>query len=243
MIDLYYWPTPNGWKVTIMLEECGLPYRVVPVNIREGEQFAPEFLAISPNNRMPAMVDHDAAGDPISIFESGAILVYLAEKSGRFMPADAHGRFEVLQWLFWQVGGLGPAGGQLNHFISYAEDEHAYDSERFRREYDRLLGVMDRHLARRESLAGAYSIADMAAWPWMLGYKHFGQSLDHLPNVQRWHRAMKARPAASRGVDVGKELRQSGAMDDEARRILFGQTAKTGGNVPGASLETARNRG
>jgi GST-like protein len=227
MIDLHYWPTPNGWKVTIMLEECGLEYRVVPVNIRQGDQFAPEFLAISPNNRMPALLDHEALGGSISIFESGAILVYLAEKTGRFMPADLHGRFEVLQWLFWQVGGLGPGGGQLNHFISYAEEEHAYAVQRFRDEYDRLLGVMDRRLADRDFLAGDYSIADMASWPWMISYRHFGQSLDHLPNVKRWHQAMKARPAASRGIDVGKELRQFGTIDDKARQVMFGQTAQS----------------
>lgn len=231
MIDLYYWPTPNGWKISIMLEECGLEYKLIPVNIGRGEQFEPEFLAISPNNRMPAIVDNDSGEDgPVSVFESGAILLYLAEKTGKFLPSDAAGRREVLQWLFWQVGGLGPMAGQLSHFVNYAPEPNPYAHQRYAKEYDRLLGVMDRRLADRPFLAGDYSIADMASWPWLLPYKRFGQSLDHLPNVRRWHDAMKARPAAARGVDVGKDLRTFGKpMDDKARKTLFGQTAKING--------------
>lgn len=226
MIDLYYWPTPNGWKISIMLEECGLPYALRPVNIGTGDQFLPEFLAISPNNRMPVIVDHDCAdGKPISVFESGAILQYLAEKTGRFMPRDTRGRYEALQWLNWQIGGLGPMAGQLSHFINYAPEPMAYAIKRYRNEYDRLLGVIDRRLADREFLAGDYSIADMAAWPWLVPYKRFGQSLKHLPNVQRWHGTMKNRPAVQRGVNVGKEFRTSESLDEEARKTLFGQTA------------------
>jgi GST-like protein len=229
MIDLYYWPTPNGWKVTIMLEECGLEYRMIPVNIGAGEQFTPDFLAISPNNRMPAIVDHDAEGGALSVFESGAVLTYLAEKTGRFMPGDLRGRMAVQQWLFWQVGGLGPMAGQLSHFVNYAPEPMPYALERYKKEYDRLLGVMDRQLAETDFLAGDYSIADMAAWPWLLPYKAFGQSLDHLPNVRRWHDTIKQRPAVRRGVDVGKELRTFGKpMDEEARKTLFGQTAASG---------------
>jgi GST-like protein len=231
MIDLYYWPTPNGWKISIMLEECGLPYTLKPVNIGKGEQFTPEFLAISPNNRMPAIVDHDSGeGHPVSVFESGAILLYLAEKTGRFLPTDPAGRREVMQWLFWQVGGLGPMAGQLSHFVNYAPEPNPYAHDRYAKEYDRLLGVMDRRLADRPFLAGEYSIADMASWPWLIPYKRFGQSLDHLPNVRRWHDTMKARPAATRGIDVGKDLRTYGQpMDAESRKVLFGQTARIDG--------------
>ncbi len=224
MIDLYYWPTPNGWKISIMLEECGLPYELKPVNIGKGEQFTPEFLAISPNNRMPAIVDHDAIGSgEMSLFESGAILQYLAEKSGRFMPPDVRGRYEVLQWLYWQVGGLGPMAGQLSHFVNYAPEPMEYALKRYGNEYRRLLDVMECRLADREFLAGDYSIADIAAWPWLVPYKRFGQSLADLPNVRRWHEALKSRPAVKRGMDVGKELRHSGPLDESARKVLFGQ--------------------
>ena len=163
MIDFYYWPTPNGWKVSIMLEECGLPYRVVPVNIGRGDQFKPEFLAISPNNRMPAIVD-----DGVSVFESGAILLHLAEKSGCFMPTDSRGRKETLEWLFWQVGNLGPMAGQLSHFVNYAQGEHTYSHQRYANEYNRCLGVLERRLERRDYILGDYSIADMASFPWVL---------------------------------------------------------------------------
>ena len=229
MIDLYYWPTPNGWKISIMLEELGMPYDVKSVDIGKGEQFEPDFLKISPNNRMPAIVDHDGPEGPISIFESGAILCYLAEKTGRFLPAGVNARYEVLQWVFWQVGGLGPMAGQLSHFVNYAPEPNPYSHERYAKEYDRLLGVMDRQLADREYLVGDYSIADMASWPWLIPYKRFEQSLEHLPNVQRWHAQMRDRPAVRAGVDVGKEHRRTSPPSAEERANLFGQTSKTGG--------------
>jgi GST-like protein len=233
MIDLYYWPTPNGWKISIALEEMALPYRVVPVNIGRGEQFRPEFLEISPNNRMPAIVDHDPAGGgaPISVFESGAILVYLAEKTGRFLPRDVRGRKEVLEWLFWQVGGLGPMLGQAHHFRGYAPESISYAIERYTKEANRLYGVLDRRLRGREWIAGDYSIADMASWPWIVPHERQGQSLDAFPNVKAWFERMKARPAVQRGFEVGKEIRdraaQQGGMDEEAKRVLFGQTAQS----------------
>ncbi len=225
MIRLYYWPTPNGHKITIMLEECGLEYEIIPVNIGRGDQFEPDFLAISPNNRMPALVDTDAPGRPLSVFESGAILTYLAEKTGRFMPNPLHDRFEVLQWLFWQVGGLGPMAGQLSHFVNYAPEDVPYARKRYADEYDRLIGVMERRLADRPFLAGEYSIADMASWPWLRSYKRLGQSLDAFPEVQRWHEAMKSRPAVQRAIDIGKDWQTPGEMGEQARKILFGQTA------------------
>jgi GST-like protein len=230
MIDLHYWPTPNGWKISIMLEETGLPYRVVPVNIGRGEQFQPEFLAISPNNRMPAIVDHDppGGGAPISVFESGAILLYLADKIGQFLPTDVRGRSEVTQWLMWQMGGLGPMAGQAGHFRSYAPEKIPYAVDRYTNEVNRLYGVMNRRLEGRDFLAGAYSIADMAAFPWVVPHEFHGQKLEELPHLQRWFTTIKARPAVTRALDVGKDLR-SAKMDDEAKKILFGQTAKTVG--------------
>jgi GST-like protein len=227
MIDFYYWPTPNGWKVAIMLEECGLEYRLHPVNIGKGEQFTPEFLAISPNNRMPAIVDHDADGGPVSVFESGAILIHLAEKTGRFMAADPRGRTEALEWLFWQVGNLGPAAGQLSHFVNYAPGEHPYSQQRHADEYDRCLGVLERRLEGRQFILGDYSIVDMICWPWILIAKPLGQSLAALPNVARWRQAVKERPAVQRAVDLGKEFRRAGAPSDEEREFLFGQTARS----------------
>jgi GST-like protein len=221
MIDFHYWPTPNGWKVSIMLEECGLPYRVVPVNIGKGDQFKPEFLAISPNNRMPAIVD-----DGVPVFESGAILLHLAEKAGRFMPTDARGRKETLEWLFWQVGNLGPMAGQLSHFVNYAQGEHSYSHQRYANEYNRCLGVLERRLEGRDYILDEYSIADMASFPWVLISKPLGQALDEFPNVARWREAIKQRPAVQRGVDLGKELRRGAPPTDEERRILFNQTAK-----------------
>jgi len=221
MIDFYYWPTPNGWKVSIMLEECGLPYRVVPVNIGKGDQFRPEFLAISPNNRMPAIVDDD-----VSVFESGAILLHLAEKAGRFMPTDRHGRKETREWLFWQVGNLGPMAGQLSHFVNYAEGDHPYSHRRYANEYNRCLGVLERRLQGREYILDQYSIADMASFPWVLIAKPLGQALDDFPNVARWRETIKARPAVQRGVDLGKELRRRAPPGEEERKILFNQTAK-----------------
>jgi GST-like protein len=227
MIDFYYWPTPNGWKVAIMLEECGLRYRVVPVNIGKGEQFRPEFLEISPNHRMPAIVDHDVAGEPAPVFESGAILFYLATKTGRFMPKDERGRTQALQWLFWQVGNQGPMAGQLSHFVNYAPGEHPYAHQRYADEYDRCLGVLERRLEGRAFILDEYSIADMICWPWVLIAKPLGQSLEPFPNVIRWRQAVKERPAVRAGVDLGKELRRSAPPSDEERKILFNQTSRT----------------
>ncbi len=224
MIDFHYWPTPNGWKVAIMLEETGLEYRMIPVDITRGEQHAPEFLAISPNARMPAIVDHDAPGGPLCLFESGAILLHLAERAGRFAPVEPRERSAMLQWLFWQVGNLGPMAGQLSHFVNYAQGEHPYSRRRYGDEYRRCLGVLERHLDGRDHIAGEYSIADMAAWPWVLIAKALGQALDDLPNVARWRASIKQRPAVRRGVDLGKPLRRAGPPSDEERRILFNQT-------------------
>jgi GST-like protein len=225
MIDVYYWPTPNGWKITIALEEMGLPYNIVPLNIGRGEQFKPEFLAISPNNRMPAIVDHAPAepGPPLAIFESGAILLYLAEKTGLLMPKALRGRCEVTQWLMWQMGGLGPMLGQAHHFRQYAPEKLPYAIDRYTNEAHRLYGVLDKRLADREYIAGAFSIADCAAWPWIVPHKIQGQELAEFPNVQRWHETMKTRPAVVRGMDVGKDLRRTGPMDEASRKVLFGQ--------------------
>ncbi len=225
MIDFYYWPTPNGWKVSIMLEECGLDYRMIPVNLGRGDQFKPEFLRVSPNNRMPAIVDHDVTGDPVSVFESGAILIHLAEKCGRFMPPGATGRRETLEWLFWQVGNLGPMAGQLSHFVNYALGDQSYSKERYANEYNRCLGVLERRLDGRDYILGEYSIADMIAWPWVLIAKPLGQALDGFPNVARWRGAVKERPAVRRRVDLGKELRRNAPPSEEERKIMFGQTA------------------
>ena len=226
MIDLYFWPTPNGWKASIMLEECGLDYNLVPVNIGRGDQFKPEFIEISPNNRMPAIVDHDVDGEPVSVFESGAILFYLAEKTGLFMPPDPLGRKEALEWLFWQTGNQGPMAGQLSHFVNYAPKEgQDYAHQRYANEYDRCLGVLERRLEGRDYILGDYSVADIISWPWVLIAKPLGQSLDGFPNVSRWRNAIKQRPAVQRGVDVGKEHRRSAPPSDEERKILFNQTS------------------
>ena len=224
MIDLYYWSTPNGKKIAIMLEECGLEYAVVPVNIGLGEQFKPEFLKISPNNRIPAIVDRETG---ISIFEGGAILVYLAEKSGQFLPQQGADRAEVLQWLFWQAGGLGPMAGQHSHFVNYAEDPSPYARDRYSREYGRLLAVMDVRLRDRDYLAGDYSIADIASFPWVMPYKRFGFDLDRFANLRGWFDRIKARPAVRRGVDVGKDLQQDLAGSHKARSVMFEQDAET----------------
>ena len=230
MIDLHYWPTPNGWKLSIMLEECGLPYRMVPVNIGKGEQFSPEFLAISPNNRMPAIVDHSPAGGgaPVAVFESGACLLYLAEKTGQFMPAGLRERYAVMQWLMWQMGGLGPMAGQNGHFLLYAPDKIPYAIERYGKEVDRLYGVLDAQLGRTGTyVAGAsYSIADMAIFPWVRTHKMQQVALENFPNVERWYNGLFTRPAVKRGLDLGKELR-AGALTEEARKALFGQTAQS----------------
>ena len=231
MIDFYYWPTPNGWKISIMLEETGLPYTLKPVNIGAGEQFAPAFLEISPNARMPAIVDHDTPDGPLPVFESGAILLHLAEKAERFVPTSAKGRKECLEWLFWQVGNLGPMAGQLSHFVNYAkgveETDHGYAHRRYAGEYNRCLGVLERRLAGRAYILDEYSIADMICWPWVLIAKPLGQALDEFPNVSAWRERIKLRPAVQRGVDLGKELRRVGEHSDEARKVLFGQTARS----------------
>jgi len=224
MLDLYYWPTPNGRKISIMLEECGLDYRVVPVDIGAGDQFGAEFLKISPNNRMPAIVDHD---NGVSIFEGGAILIYLAEKSDMLLPGEQRDRFETLQWLFWQAGGLGPMAGQLSHFVNYAKDPVPYAHDRYANEYDRLLAVMDVRLRDREFLAGDYSIADIAAFPWVMPYRGLGNDLDRFANLRRWFDAIKARPAVQRGVDVGKDWHRDEARSDKAHSLMFGQNADT----------------
>ncbi|HYM32890.1 MAG TPA: glutathione S-transferase N-terminal domain-containing protein [Candidatus Cybelea sp.] len=227
MIDLHYWPTPNGWKITIMLEECGLPYTVKPVNIGRGEQFKPEFLRISPNNRMPAIVDHDppGGGPPVSVFESGAILIYLGEKTGKFLPKDLRGRFNVIEWVMWQMGGLGPMAGQNHHFSNYAPDKLPYAIDRYVKETNRLYGVLDVQLGKTgKFIAGDYSIADMASYPWVVPYERQGQKLEDFPNLKRWFETMRARPAVQKALSVGKELRQP-TMDAEAKKILFGQTA------------------
>lgn len=229
MIDLYYWPTPNGHKITIFLEEAGLPYRIVPVNIGRGEQFKPEFLKISPNNRMPAIVDRapaDGAG-PLSIFESGAILVYLAEKMQRFLPQTMRGRIEALTWLFWQVSGLGPMAGQNHHFLQYAPEKIPYAIERYLKETSRLYAVLDKRLADREYVAGDYSIADMACYPWIVPHTRQQQKLDDFPYLKRWFDAIRARPAVMRAYEKAKAVSDRTLVDEEARKYLFGQSADT----------------
>lgn len=226
-IELYYWPTPNGWKITIMLEELGVPYDVHYVNIGRGEQFRPEFLKISPNNRMPAIIDPEGpGGEPISIFESGAILQYLGRKFGRFYPSEERGRVEVEQWLFWQVGGLGPMAGQAHHFRQYAPEKVPYAIERYTNECNRLYGVMNKRLADREFLAGDYSIADMACIGWIKPYENQGQDLNEFPNLKRWFETLMARPAVQRGMEIGQKHRRNVAEDDEAKKVLFGQRAR-----------------
>ncbi|MDZ4843359.1 MAG: glutathione S-transferase N-terminal domain-containing protein [Hyphomicrobium aestuarii] len=228
MIDLHYWTTPNGHKITMFLEEAALPYRIVPVNISKGDQFQPGFLAIAPNNRIPAIVDHDPAGGgaPITVFESGAILHYLAEKTGRFMPADARGKAEVMQWLMWQMGGLGPMAGQNHHFVQYAPEKIPYAIDRYVKETNRLYGVLNKRLADREFVAGAYSIADMAAYPWIVPWKRQNQNLDDFPSVRRWFEAIRARPATVTAYAKADEVNQSATVSDESRAVLFGQTSQ-----------------
>jgi GST-like protein len=232
MIDVHYWPTPNGHKITIFLEETGVAYRIVPVDIGKGEQFKPEFLAISPNNRMPAIVDHAPAdgGAAVSVFESGAILVYLAEKTGRHLPAEARGKAHVLEWLFWQVGGLGPMAGQNHHFSGYAQEKIPYAIDRYLKETNRLYGVLDRQLAKAPFVAGDYSIADMACYPWIVPYEKQGQRLDDFPHLKRWFEQMRARPAVVRAYAAGEKVSppHTGDFTDEQRKALFGQTATTG---------------
>ncbi|MGF1640540.1 MAG: glutathione S-transferase N-terminal domain-containing protein [Rhodospirillales bacterium] len=224
MIDLYTWPTPNGFKVSIMLEEIALPYAVIPVDIRNGDQFDPRYLRLNPNNKIPTIVDRDGPGGvPYTVFESGAILIYLAEKTGCLMPADPAGRHRVLQWLMFQVGGIGPMLGQAHHFRRYAPEPIAYAIERYTREAERLYRVMDRRLGEAEYLAGAYSIADIACFPWIRPHRWQGQDLDAFPNLKRWFDAVDARPAVGRGLRVPAEAGAIAAtMDDATRSILFG---------------------
>jgi len=243
MIDLYFWPTPNGYKVSILLEELGLDYAVHPVRIGKGEQHDPAYLAINPNGKIPTIVDHDGPGGPddapMAVFESGAILMYLAEKEGRFLPTDARGRSEVVQWLMFQMGGIGPLLGQAHHFRKYARDEHGdhgYAAERYTREAGRLYGVLDRRLAEVEYLAGDYSIADMAVYPWLRPYKWQGQDLADFEHVQRWYSAMRARPAVQRGLGVLKDridLGKGKKPEGEAWDILFGEKQASMGQKDG----------
>ncbi len=229
MIDLHYWPTPNGHKITMFLEETAMPYRLIPVNIGTGEQFRPEFLAISPNNRMPAIVDHNplGGGAPISVFESGAILLYLAQKSEQFIPESVRGSTEVIEWLFWQVAGLGPMAGQNHHFSRYAPEKIPYAIERYVKETNRLYGVLNKRLADREFVAGAYSIADMAAYPWVVPHEAQSQNLADFPHLQRWFESIKSRPATVRAYDLGAKVNSSPTITEETRKILFGQTAES----------------
>jgi len=231
MIDVHYWTTPNGHKVTIFLEETGLQYKIIPVNIGKGEQFKAEFLEVAPNNRIPAIVDHKPAdgGKPISVFESGAILLYLAEKSGKFGGKDLRARTETNQWLFWQMGGLGPMAGQNNHFSAYAPEKIPYAIDRYRNEVNRLFGVMNKRLANRDYLAGDYSIADMASYPWVVPWERQGQNIADFPHLKRWLEAIAARDAVKRAYAIVKDVNPGagGVRTAEERAILFGQTAKS----------------
>lgn len=233
MIDLYYWTTPNGHKITMMLEEAGMKYKVIPVNIGKGAQFDPAFLQVAPNNRIPAIVDHkpmqptpDKA--PLTLFESGAILLYLADKSKKFLDRkNAYWRKEAIQWLFWQMGGLGPMAGQNHHFTQYAPEKLPYAIDRYKNETARLYGVMDRRLGDREFLAGAYSIADMACYPWVVPYERQGMNLNDFPNLKRWFETIKARPATIRAYDIAKSINtQPSGSSEEAKRLLFGNAKK-----------------
>ncbi|GBE91433.1 glutathione binding-like protein [Nostoc cycadae] len=229
MIKLYYWTTPNGHKITMFLEEAELPYKIVPINIGAGEQFQPDFLKISPNNRIPAIVDHEPAGGgaPVSVFESGAILLYLAEKTGKLIPAELRKRVEVLQWLFWQMGGLGPMAGQNHHFSTYAPEKIEYAINRYVNETGRLYAVLNKQLTDREFIAGDYSIADIAAYPWIVPYERQGQKLEDFPNIQRWFEAIKARPATIRAYEKAEAFKNQALDVEKSRNLLFNQSANT----------------
>lgn len=230
MIDLYYWTTPNGHKITLFLEESGLPYRIVPVDIGKGEQFAPEFLQIAPNNRIPAIVDDAPAdgGAPVSVFESGAILLYLAEKSGQFLSPEPRVRIDTLQWLFWQVGGLGPMAGQNHHFSQYAHELIPYAIERYVKETARLYAVLNHRLADRDFIAGPeYSIADMACFPWIVPHERQGQTLSNFPHLERWFARVRERPASVRAYALAERINSAPVVDEAAKKILFGQDAGT----------------
>ena len=231
MIDVYYWTTPNGHKVTMFLEEAKTSYRLVPVNIGRGEQFKSEFLRISPNNRIPAIVDHEPAdgGAPVPLFESCAILLYLAEKTGQLIPQDLRGRADTLQWLFWQAAGLGPMAGQNHHFSQYAPEKLPYAIDRYVKETSRLYAVLDKRLEDREFITGAYSIADIASYPWVVPYERQGQDLAQFPHLRRWFEAIKSRPSTVRAYARTAEINTNPnpTMDEQARKILFGQSAET----------------
>ncbi|MBH8572016.1 glutathione S-transferase N-terminal domain-containing protein [Nostocaceae cyanobacterium CENA369] len=229
MIDLYYWTTPNGHKITIFLEEVSLPYKIIPINIGAGEQFQLEFLKVSPNNRIPAIVDREPVnGDaPISVFESGAILLYLAEKTGKLIPQDVASRAEVLQWLFWQMAGLGPMAGQNHHFSSYAPEKIEYAINRYVNETGRLYAVLDKRLADREFVAGDYSIADIAAYPWIVPYERQSQKLENFPNLKRWFETIQARPATIRAYQKAEEFKNQTLDIEKSRNLLFNQSANT----------------
>lgn len=226
MIEFFYAPTPNGWKVAIMLEECGFDYQTRLMRLGEGDQFKPSFLEISPNAKMPAILDHEVKGEPVPVFESGAILIYLAEKSGRFMPTDPTGRKETLEWLFWQVGNQGPMGGQLSHFVNYAPEGQDYSRKRYGGEYDRNLAVLERRLTGREYILGKYSIADMIAFPWAFIAKPLGASLDEFPNVADWRQRLKQRPAIRNAINLFKENQNRGQNTAQNNSLLFNQSSK-----------------
>jgi len=228
-IELYYWPTPNGHKITIMLEECGLPYEVRYIDIGKGEQFEPEFLKIAPNNRMPAIVDPDGpGGEAIAVFESGAILQYLGRKTGQFYPGDERARVAVEEWLFWQMAGIGPMAGQAHHFRNYAAEKIPYAIERYVNEVNRLYGVLDERLKGSDYLAGAYSIADMATFPWARGWERQGQDIAEFPNMAAWLARIEGREAVGRALEIGKERRSDLSKDKAAQAVLFGQRARRG---------------
>ncbi len=229
MIDFYFWTTPNGYKVLMFLEETGIPYRIVPVNISKGEQFEPEFLKISPNNKMPAIVDHSPveSGVPISLFESGAILHYLAEKTGHFLPKNIAGRAEVLQWLFWQMGGLGPMLGQNLHFGQYAPEKIPYAIDRYVNESKRLFEVMDKQLTHREFIAGDYSIADMASYPWIFKHPYLQLELEKFPNLNRWFETIEQRPAVARADEIGASINTTPTVTEDSKKILLGQSDRS----------------
>ncbi len=225
MIDLFFWPTPNGYKISIALEEMGLPYNTHGIDIGKGDQFDPAFLAIAPNNRIPAITDPDGPGGaPISLMESGAILIYLADKTGQFLAGDGEARYRALEWLMWQMGGVGPMFGQANHFIVYAPEKIEYGMNRYRNEVHRLCRVLDKRLGEAAFVAGDYSIADMAIYPWMRSHERYDVRLEDFANVKRWYDAIEARPAVQRGLAVLEERRRKGPMTDEQKEVMFGET-------------------
>lgn len=228
MIELYYWTTPNGHKITMFLEEAGTLYKIIPINISKGDQFGEEFLKIAPNNRIPAIRDMTPkdGGAPISIFESGAILEYLAEKEGKFLPTEMRAKYKVLEWLYWQMGGLGPMAGQNHHFVTYAPERIPYAMERYVKETSRLYGVLNKHLAGREFIGDEYSVADMAAYPWIVPYERQQQDLNAFPNLKAWFERIAERPATKRAYALAKEINDTPTVTPDAHKILFGQTAR-----------------